>query len=125
MPQEYLSYLIGVIGIVSFIVSQRKDSKSDGAQLARIEANGITLNTTLTKVEGRLTNIEKEQSVSKTFRDKYEEPLKEVIKFKEEQERLNTHSERDFKEIKKDIQKLNEKFDRMMEMFNQIIAKEK
>ena len=123
MTYEWLGIAGGIVGVVGFFLSVSRQSKTDGAQLARIEANGISTNSTLQEIKGDIVKLKDEQSISRTFRDKYEEPLKEVIKHKEDQERINTHTERDIKDIKKEIQRLNDKFDRVMELFNKTINK--
>ena len=77
--------------------------KKDGAQLARIEATGISTHTTLSEIKGELDRVKKEQEVSRTFRDKYTEPLEDVIKHKKEQERLNIQTQHDLKDIKRTL----------------------
>lgn len=121
---EWLGIVGGLIGVVSFLASVSNAGKKDGAQLARIEATGISTNTTLSELKGELDVVKKEQEVSRTFRDKYTEPLEEVIKHKREQERLNIQTQHDLKDIKEDVAKLHTKFDRVMELFNRLIGED-
>ena len=121
---EWLGIVGGLIGVVSFIASVSNAGKKDGAQLARIEATGISTHTTLSEIKGELDRVKKEQEVSRTFRDKYTEPLEDVIKHKKEQERLNIQTQHDLKDIKEDVAKLNTKFDRVMELFNKVIGED-
>lgn len=121
---EWLGIVGGLIGVISFLASVSQAGKKDGAQLARIEAMGISTNNTLSEIKGELEQLKKEQEVSRTFRDKYTEPLKEVIKHKKDQEVINTRNEHEVKAIKEELQKLNDKFDRVMELFNSLIKEE-
>lgn len=121
---EWLGIVGGLIGVVSFIASVSNAGKKDGAQLARIEATGISTHTTLSEIKGELDRVKKEQEVSRTFRDKYTEPLEDVIKHKKEQERLNIQTQHDLKDIKEDVAKLHTKFDRVMELFNKLIGED-
>ena len=121
---EWLGIVGGLIGVVSFMASVSNAGKKDGAQLARIEATGISTHTTLSEIKGELDRVKKEQEVSRTFRDKYTEPLEDVIKHKKEQERLNIQTQHDLKDIKEDVAKLHTKFDRVMELFNKLIGED-
>lgn len=119
---EWLGYATGLFGIFTFVFSMITRGKNDGEQLARIEVNGLNIKTMVEDLKGELDKVKIDQSVSKTFRDKYEEPIKDLIKSQREQEKINNDRDHVMTDLKDEIQKLNRKFDRMMELFNRIIG---
>lgn len=122
MPMEWLGYASGIFGIFTFVFAMITRGKSDGEQLARIEVNGLNIKTMVEDLKGELDKVKIDQSVSKTFRDKYEEPIKDLIKAQKVQDKINNDRDHAMTDLKDEIKKLNQKFDRMMELFNQLIG---
>lgn len=119
---EWLGYASGLFGIFTFVFAMITRGKNDGEQLARIEVNGLNIKTMVEDLKGELDKVKMDQAVSKTFRDKYEEPIKDLIKAQRQQEKINNDRDHVMADLKDEIAKLNIKFDRMMELFNQLIG---
>ena len=119
---EWLGYASGLFGVFTFVFAMNTKRKNDGEQLARIEVNGLNIKTMVEDLKGELDKVKIDQSVSKTFRDKYEEPIKDLIKSQRQQEKINNDRDHVMADLKDEIAKLNIKFDRMMELFNQLIG---